>query len=107
MMTDYDSMSNEQLDKAAADIFKILPYKWHPTDPESNDCELYLFPKILEKSENIDVNLHYWAKEWFVTITMNRSLGHWRVEECAKDPDQINRTKVICCLKAMEKINES
>lgn len=77
----------------------FIPEKWNPTHKDSNQCERWLFPKLKGKAR--------------LDIIFNLD-GTCAIEVCGrsgymfgfvvKDPDQINRTKTICCLKAMEEI---
>lgn len=115
-MSDYHSMTNEELDRAAGEMLDgiYLGFDgWHPTSPASNQAERYLFPKLIEKGlkirmffqlddfsaeieqlQEVENGPDYWD-EW-VTIGYGRK----------HNPDQINRTKVIAWLKAMEKLDE-
>ena len=88
------------------EVVQSFYYKdWNPTEPDSNQCERYLFPKLREKGCWIDIT---YSSKSFNNFTIKISLPEkWRVKSNqGKDPDQINRTKVICFLEAMEKTNE-
>jgi len=118
MMINYDSMTNEELDKAAADMVgleaRYVSTTWNPTDPDSNQAERYLFPKLrVEHGMTVKVTID----DWDLQISIYKLVGGGqRNEFCYKQVEfkdkhdtspTINRTKVIACLKAMEKINES
>lgn len=145
-MTDYQSLTNKEIDKLAAEMmgFKyseeppvsstiqrgklkagkefasyswpinpngshaerflcnsMLAKEWNPTHKDSNQAERYLFPKLIERETYI--NIIYGVDNYgLVMVTKTKQ----RIESVSDGLDQINRTKVIACLEAMEKINE-
>ena len=132
MKTNYDELENEEVDKLAAEtlmgrpIVKIGGYfdhvydsddeficalkDWRPTHKDSAQCERYLFPKLWEKNISTTIECcdvpYTGGKVWYqvrlIGIVDGKCL-HINAQ-CRKDPDQINRIKTICWLKAMEEI---
>jgi len=136
-MTDFESMTEKELNKVSAQMFGELKttrrdtmtrtdefdsYQfgddrftltgvygteiWRPTHRGSNQAERYLFAKLLEKGFNINIEFR---KHDYFWVNLNRTkpdYGFIDVEENCEDPDQINRTTTICCLKAMEHLNK-
>jgi len=127
-MTNFTDLSDTEIDKLAAEMMGMHYYvwcgsessgkckvcgfystqnsehidkNWNPTHPDLNQAERYLFPKLrpLEitctfgKAEGISIDV------WKDGVTFLEDI------QCDKD-DKINRTKVIACLEALEKINE-
>lgn len=88
-----------------------MPVKdWHPTDPDSNQCERYLFPKLLDRGD-ISINysidsIFYIEIEQFTTIGDGKLDIKTLVDLETGELDEINRAKTILCLKANDKIQE-
>jgi len=83
--------------------------KWNPCHLDSNQCERYLFPKLHDEWCEIEEirsrnNPNF---VWFYEITINY-LDKWGVHrvELISQPENINRAKVIACLKVWDKLNE-
>jgi len=119
--TNYESLSDQELDRLSAikimrgDVFEtktgdvwkfhgiqgISVNDWHPTDPNSNQCERYLFPKLgifticqYHRSRSSVFNVDIFNGDDYVAKVMT-------------DKDQVNRTKTIACLMAFDKLNEA
>jgi len=75
---------------------------WNPTHPDSNQAERYLFPALAKVNA---ISCRSMLGDFCVTIAL---IGGDMVGQCCsitENEDQINRTKVIACLEAMEKLN--
>jgi len=77
---------------------------WHPTDPDSNQTERYLFKNLRELGDGLWVRLGYYLNYRTEIFNSGERIVCW---ECKNDPDQINRIKVIACLEAWDKLNNS
>lgn len=92
--------------------------KWNPTHKDSNQCERWLFPKVCEKAKyNYGNHLSVEQKDegWSVELRLETDSDPteddpfslpdaiWIRLDC-KSFEEINHTKTICCLKAMEEI---
>jgi len=141
--TNYQALTNDELDKLAAEMMgptffnyishlsyndgravievQVCPtkdiFKWNPTDPDNNQVERYLFPKLKE-DEWLNIETGYLGPFFGVEISRH----HLIIERSAKgdvsdmlaevevnfkdNPNQINRTKLIACLEAWDKLEE-
>ena len=125
MKTNYDELENEELDNLAAEmmgwrlhdnniwvegtqaIVKFYKDKWHPTHPDSNQCERYLFPKLESMCPNKSITIQENRAGGMYSITIKKLSSpmisvYFDIDSL--DPDQINRTKVLAFLKVMEEI---
>jgi hypothetical protein len=88
--------------------FKDYPM-WQPTHPESNQVERYLFPKLKDLHCFIDTH-DDWMECYEIKILtwpkMEGEVVHPILlgKAGTTDQDQINRTKLIACLEAWEKL---
>ena len=77
---------------------------WNPTHPDSNQAERYLFPKL---GDNIHIEFH-WVNNHHVSIEVKKWCDkfQWMATGIYSESDlnKINRTKVIACLEAWEKL---
>lgn len=117
----YESMTDQELDKLAAvniagfewmDRLHVkdaeLNYivdgsEWHPTHPDSNQCERYLFPRLTGHS--VTTTAHDDGSH-SVKVQVDDFNLHYRdlCESSGAERDQLNRTKTIACLQAWEKL---
>lgn len=132
-MTNYTTLTNEELDRMSAELVAddkkdetvvCLAFSgvdvlvngewiigWHPTNPDSNQAERYLFPKLIENGFHVNVEYRGYLPAWVNINRTNEIKGKIDenfidVEENAHKSDQINRTKTIACLMAWDKLNE-
>lgn len=87
---------------------------WNPCGPDSNQCERHLFPKLRE-DEDVDIGTLLMGPWFCVEIKkrhyiaeriLKRDFDDMLFETETKVHDEINKTKVIACLKAFEKLKE-
>ena len=124
-MSNYQEMTDAELDKRSGYIVRnfvvetisgIVLYNkdsedilsdhltnWNPTHPDSNQAERYLFPKIIEIIHGFDIEHAIPEDSACFTLVISKN-DYAQVHDC-EDPDKINRTKVIACLEASEKLN--
>jgi len=82
---------------------------WNPTHPNSNQAERYLFPKFIEKGIRVKIDFRVIGPSGAYFISLfhededNETLDG--PPDMTPFPEQINRTKVIACLEAWEKLN--
>lgn len=127
-MSKFQDMKDEELDKLAAEMFPeyhlaenvdgalclwddddCIVHRWHPTHPDSNQCERWLFPKLKAKGCRIDT---FDSNTFTFQIIIHLNMQELNSNTICKmsdtlDPDQINRTKVIACLEAFSKLNQT
>jgi len=142
MKTNYESMSNEELDRLSAERFyggvfnqdennipKVASYhgqqvcidgrwvEWRPTYRHSNQAEVYLFPKITKmESEpilegdkyesSVDIEMIYSCDEGFQIIIYDYERDNIYRIEPHFNQKQLNRSKVLVCLIALDYIEK-
>lgn len=109
--TNYEKMTDQELDKLAAEMCGLTLggslffkhgelYDWNPTHPDSNQAERYLYEKLLKSG-------CYPSMAYNADFTHDNVIWSTKTETLCKirvDQKQINRTKVIACLEAWEKL---
>lgn len=127
-----NNLTNAQLDQMAAEKMGWEKYQtrsewckpnqgswimdfdeWHPTE-DAEQIQEYLWPKLRE-DEWVVIETGF-IGPWFcveisrhhldITRSAKGDVSDMLSTHETKDPDQINRTKVIAWLEAMEKIDE-
>lgn len=89
------------------DLSETLPKNhlvWNPTHPDSNQAERYLFSKLKLSFDNIECVTVFQKEGSYTEISKRGEKILSGIQNT--DDDQINRTKVIACLQAMDKLNE-
>ena len=120
--TDYESMTDQELDRLSAERFCeiegiFIHYgkefnelmhksKWHPTHPDSNQCERWLFPKLHGSGLTISLYLDDLSKTKICYSVLIEKYKIFSIQIECYEFDKINRTKVIACLMAWDKLNE-
>jgi len=125
--TDYSNMSDDELKQYAVEtimgwrstdmigegpswisgyyphIVIHMPFdNWIPTDPDSNQIERYIFPKLIEINEGLDIDVGFDSSGH--NITIDSGLGKCLADNFNDNLDQINRTKLIACLTSWDKL---
>lgn len=108
----YEKMKNKELDRLAAEMAGIgffHPDKWSPTSSDNNQVETYLFPKILKllkpQSKGLYVESYLSANGTHNTVVWDRPIDGEILAQ-STGVDNINKTKVIACLKARDMLRE-
>jgi len=112
-MTDYSTMTDQELDKLAAEMLGIVIDKdgywilkgqsrglWIPCFPSSNQAERYLFTKLTEAH----MTIHCYSLSSNYHMTEIRGMGFALHQDCS-EAGQINRTKVVAFLEVWSKLN--
>ena len=113
-MNNLEALKNEEVDKIAAEMMgevyqvngvSMLKMEGHRTislaefnpTQDAEQIQRYLFPKLHDKGFRYSV---WWPNGHFENQWTHKTLGTF-ISSC-DDPDQINRTKTICWIKAMD-----
>ena len=117
-MTDYSTVINKHLNKISAEMFMTDYHSamtangfslfgpvgnidnWNPTGKKSNQCEMYLFPKILRHQTDIEMRVD---EIYGMEILITRYNDTLNVP--AHSYSETNRFKVIASLEAWEQLN--
>lgn len=88
-------------------LFDEMPVDefWNPTDPDSNQFDRYLMPKIRERLYGFIVKYGKWSTKIEVQISED-SNSFFNYSYLTMNHNEINRMKSIACLVAWDKLEE-
>jgi len=79
---------------------------WHPTNPNANQCERYLFPKLIG-DKSIVIETAITDTSFIIDITLHKQDKAIKLAQVNSLVQDANRTKTIACLKAWDKLEET
>lgn len=107
--------------KETASISENHIHNWHPTDPDSNQVERYILPKLIEmnlyKSDNKIIVQSFDDDAWCVDVSLYKETycgddDPFRLPDAIRGScfvqksEDINRAKVIACLNVLQQLKE-